>query len=111
LRKRVLQKNIIIRLECGARQGAVDISASTDDTFTDLTTHESERIVSPDDVQSFIHVPTSPEKDAMEGHSLVRHTLDQPGIRVSTGSVVDFRLKDHLREMPQDGRAHSGHDR
>jgi adenine-specific DNA-methyltransferase len=99
----VLQENIIIRLERGSQQGPVTVSVSTDDTFSDLITHEHpfERIVFPDDPERFIHVPTSPEKNALELFPSIRYTLADLGINVSTGPVVDFRLKPHLRDMPE----------
>jgi tRNA1(Val) A37 N6-methylase TrmN6 len=99
----VLQENIIIHLERGGRQGSVTVSTSTDDTFTDLATHEHpfNRIVFPADCERFIHVPTSPEKNAIELSSSVCHSLMDLGIKVSTGPVVDFRLKAHLRAMPE----------
>ena len=98
----VLQENVIIRLERGGQQGPVAISTSTDDTFSDLITHEYpfERIVFPDDSERFIHVPTSPEKNAIELSPAIRYTLADLGIKVSTGPVVDFRLKEYLRNMP-----------
>ncbi len=98
----VLQENIIIRLERGGRQGSVTVSTSTDDTFSDLVCHEHsfERIVFPDDSERFIHVPTSPGKHAIELFPAIRYTLADLGINVSTGPVVDFRLKEHLRDMP-----------
>lgn len=101
----VLQENVIIRLERSGQQGAVTITTSTDDSFTDLATHEHpfDRIVFPDDPERFIHVPTSPEKSAIELSPAVRYTLADLGIKVSTGPVVDFRLKEHLRDMPQEG--------
>jgi len=101
----VLQENIIIRLERGGQQGPVVVSTSTDDFFTDLATHEYpfERIVFPDDPERFIHVPTSPEKNAIELSPAIRHALADLGIEVSTGPVVDFRLKAHLRDMPGPG--------
>ncbi|WP_250507117.1 Eco57I restriction-modification methylase domain-containing protein [Caballeronia sp. GAFFF3] len=101
----VLQENVIIRVERGGQQGPVTITTSTDDTFTDLATHEHpfDRIVFPDDPERFIHVPTSPEKSAIEQSPAVRYTLTELGIKVSTGPVVDFRLKDHLRDMPEEG--------
>ena len=101
----VLQENVIIRLECGGQQGPVTITTSTDDSFTDLASHEHpfDRIVFPDDPERFIHVPTSPAKSAIELSSAVRYTLADLCIKVSTGPVVDFRLKEHLREMPEDG--------
>lgn len=101
----VLQENIIIRLERGGRQGPVTVTTSTDDTFADLARHEHPfaRIVFPDDPERFIHVPTSPEKDALELSGAVRSTLADVGVKVSTGPVVDFRLKEHLRAMPERG--------
>lgn len=101
----VLQENIIIRLECGAPQGPVTVSTSTDDTFTDLVTNEHpfNRIVLPDDTERFIHVPTSTAFGECETSLAVRSSLDDIGIKVSTGPVVDFRMKDHLRAMPGTG--------
>lgn len=101
----VLQENIIIRLERGGKQGPVMVSTSTDDTFTDLATHEYpfDRIVFPDNTERFIHVPTSPKRSAIELSPAIRYTLAELGIQVSTGPVVDFRLKTHLRHMPGPG--------
>ncbi|HAX4451972.1 TPA: SAM-dependent methyltransferase [Escherichia coli] len=101
----VLQENIIIRLERDGQQGPVTVTTSTDDTFADLVTHEHpfDRIVFPDDPERFIHVPTSPEKNAIELSEAIRSTLGDLGIKVSTGPVVDFRLKEHLRDMPGEG--------
>lgn len=98
----VLQENIIIHLERNGEPGPVTVSASTDDTFFDLVSHQHpfERIVFPDDPERFIHVPESPEMNAIELSESVRYSLDDLGIKVSTGPVVDFRLKEHLRDMP-----------
>lgn len=101
----VLQENIIIRLERDGQQGPVTVSTSSDDTFADLVAHEHpfDRIVFPDDLERFIRVPTSTEKSAIELSEAVRCTLADLGIKVSTGPVVDFRLKEHLRDMPREG--------
>lgn len=101
----VLQENIIIRLECGGQQGPVTVSTSTDDTFADLVTNEHpfDRIVFPDDPERFVHVPTTTEKSAIELLPSVRYSLADIGLKVSTGPVVDFRLKAHLRAMPEPG--------
>ena len=101
----VLQENVIIRLERSGQQGPVTITTSTDDSFTDLVTHEHpfDRIVFPDDSERFIHVPTTTEKSAIELSPAVLYTLADLGIKVSTGPVVDFRLKEHLRDMPEEG--------
>lgn len=101
----VLQENVIIHLERGGEQRAVTVTTSTDDSFTDLITHQHpfDRIVFPDDTERFIHVPTSPDKSTIELSPAVRYTLTELGIKVSTGPVVDFRLKEHLRDMPEEG--------
>ncbi|EAA8037539.1 Eco57I restriction-modification methylase domain-containing protein [Salmonella enterica] len=102
---KVLQENIIIRLERGGQQGLVTVTTSTDDSFSDLTTREQQfdRIVFPDDPERFIHVPTTTEKNAIDLSLAVRHSLSDIGVKVSTGPVVDFRLKAHLRKMPEVG--------
>ncbi|TCT24322.1 Eco57I restriction-modification methylase [Thiobaca trueperi] len=101
----VLQENIIIRLERGGQQGPVTVTTSTDDSFSDLTTHEHpfDRIVFPDDPERFIHVPITTDKSTIELSPAVRYSLVDLGIKVSTGPVVDFRLKAHLRDMPGPG--------
>jgi len=102
---KVLQENIIIRLERGGQQGPVTVTTSTDNTFADIATNEHpfERIVFPDDSERFIHVPTTIEKSIIELSPAVRYTLADLGIKISTGPVVDFRLKEHLRDMPEAG--------
>ena len=105
----VLQENIIIRLERGGLQGPVTVSTSTDDSLGDFESHEYpfDRIVLPNDIEGFIHVPTSPEEnlDAADPQSAFRYLLADIGVSVSTGPVVDFRLRDYLRDMPAPGTA------
>lgn len=101
----VLQENVIIRLERGGQPGPVTITTSTDDSFTDLAAHEHpfDRIVFPDAPERFIHVPTTTEKSIIELSPAVRYTLADLGIKVSTGPVVEFRMKKQLRDMPEEG--------
>lgn len=101
---KVLQENIIIRLERCGQQGPVTVSTSTDDTFVDLRTCEQpfEQIVSPHNPQRFIHVPMTSE-GAVALNSAVRCTLFDLGVNVSTGPVVDFRLKKYLHKVPRKG--------
>ena len=101
----VLQENLILLLECGGVQGEISISTSTDDHFDDYVVHAHpfERVVFPDDPERFIHVPTSPEWGAIELSSAFTYLLADIGVDVSTGPVVDFRLKEHLRDMPEPG--------
>lgn len=101
----VLQENVIILLEHEGLQGDVTVTTSTDDRFADLATqvYPFDRIVPPDDPERFIHVPTTLERSILEHSKAIRFSLDEIGIRVSTGPVVDFRLKEHLRDMPEPG--------
>ncbi|MEY3759453.1 MAG: hypothetical protein RIR39_944 [Pseudomonadota bacterium] len=101
----VLQENIILLLERGGQQGDVMVTTSTDDSFSDLATHTYpfNRIVFPNDSERFIHVPTSPGSNVIELSSAIRSSLEDVGVKVSTGPVVDFRLKEYLREMPEQG--------
>ena len=101
---KVLQENIIIRLERSGQQGSITVSTSTDDTFTDLNTHKYpfNQIVCPDDSERFIRVPSSPESNTKLA-PIICHALPDLGINVSTGPVIDFRLKAYLRDMPEAG--------
>jgi len=101
----VLQENVIIRLERAGSQGNVTISNSGDETFADLSTHEHpfDRIVFPDDPEQFIHVPTSLGRNAIELAPEIRFSLQDIGISVSTGPVVDFRLLEHIQQKPTTG--------
>lgn len=98
----VLQENVIVVLECGAAQNNVTVSTSTDDSFFDLTEYDCsfDRIVLPGDTERFIRIPTSPERNALELSSSIGCSLADLGISVSTGPVVDFRLRPYLRDMP-----------
>lgn len=101
----VLQENVIVLFERDGQQGDVIVTTSTDDSFADLVrhTHRFNRIVFPDDCERFIHVPTSQQRNALELSTAIRCSLEDVGIKVSTGPVVDFRMKEHLCEMPEVG--------
>lgn len=101
----VLQELVIIRLDRGTRQGKVTITTSSDENFTDMEEHQYEfkQIVFPFDPERFIHIPISPEHDNLESSGTITYMLEDIGIKVSTGPVVDFRLKTHLRYMPELG--------
>jgi adenine-specific DNA-methyltransferase len=95
----VLQENIIIHLQKGVPQQDVLISKSSDRDFDNLTSElvEFARIVHPEDKERFIRIPNKAGQDAIELLSANTCTLQQLGIAVSTGPVVDFRLKTHQR--------------
>lgn len=100
----VLQENIIIKLVRGAAQGSVTVSTSTDNSFADYAEkqHEFVRIVFPDNSDQFIHIPTGDDEQLLERPSF-GHTLSDLGLTVSTGPVVDFRLREDLRADPEAG--------
>lgn len=101
----VLQENVIIMLERGGPPGDVIVSNSTDDNFTDLMiyTYAFDHIVFPNDQEQFIHIPASPRPNIIEKIPAIQYSLDDLDLQVSTGPVVDFRLKNHLCNIPKPG--------
>jgi len=102
----VLQENVIILLEKGSKQGSVKISYSTDDSFNDLKEffYSFKEIVSPFDCESFINIPVlsdSNNSNSLSEKLKFNNSLKEIGLEISTGPVVDFRLKEHLRQMPE----------
>ena len=98
----VLQENVIVKLVRGKPQGPVTVSTSSDTGFTDLQSnvYPFAEIVHNGDAEQFIHVPTAPTHGGLDDVALAERSLDELGLAVSTGPVVDFRLKDFLRERP-----------
>ena len=98
----VLQENIIIKLVRGAEQGVITVSTSTDDSFADYDEkqHTFARIVFPDDADQFIHIPTGNDEQLLE-RAAFGHSLADLGLTVSTGPVVDFRLREDLCADPE----------
>lgn len=103
----VLQENVIIHLEKGGQQTAVTISTSTDDKFEDVVVRQEQfdRIVHPDDPEKFIHIPSKSIKRLAKRSAWVSHSLSDLGLKISTGPVVDYRLKNYLIKLPQNGNA------
>lgn len=101
----VLQENVIMKLVRGGKQGDVTISISTDDSFSDYIEHiyPFEKIVQPNDIEKFIYINTSNEETLIERYPSVCYSLEELDIEVSTGPVVDFRVKENLRQMPEEG--------
>jgi len=97
----VLQENVIIHLVKSKVQSDVSVSTSHDAAMLD---YEKRRIpftqiVKPEDTESFIHIPTL---DVDTTTRLFRHTLNDLGIAVATGPVVDFRVKSDWLAEPDD---------
>lgn len=61
-------------------------------------------MVYPGDEQMFVHIPTAETVSILgAAKGAFDHSLDDLGLGVCTGPVVDFRLKDSLRAMPEPG--------
>jgi adenine-specific DNA-methyltransferase len=103
----VLQENVIVKLVRGKKQGKVTITTASDTAFSDLQAHDYpfSEIVREEDEQKFIHVPVAPSHSGQDGVPLAKRSLEEIGIEVSTGPVVDFRLREFLRESPGQGTA------
>ena len=101
----VLQENIIIMLQKGAHQGDVEISHSKDESLKDIQSHfvPFVDIVNPADPEMFINIPPHDDKFGAENLQGFQSTLQDIDIQVSTGAVVDFRVKDYLRMNPEIG--------
>jgi adenine-specific DNA-methyltransferase len=100
----VLQENIILRAERTSLPPAtVEISSSRGDLADSVRSRLLPRaeIVQPDDPQAFIRLPASDtEHAAIASLAGITGTLADLGLKVSTGKVVDFRARDHLRADP-----------
>ena len=101
----VLQENVIIKLvkEVPAKHQVI-ISFSTDGTFEDYSEFScvSDEIVEDEDKERFIRIPESSKNNSIAQNSNVNSTLQSLNLSVSTGPVVDFRVKPYLSQMPQE---------
>jgi len=103
----VLQENIIFHAVKGRHQPReMTVSSSSGEQGDDITetVFPFAEIVHPHDAERFIHIPST------TGHATAKETMDglsaslaSLGVTVSTGRVVDFRLKDSLRKEPEIG--------
>ena len=108
----VLQENIIIHLIKDGKQKDVLITSSPNSGFhfddysktvtaEDMTTRTVPftSIVQPKDKQQFIHIAANNRDQLIiDQLSVFTSSLTDVGLQVSTGPVVDFRLKDDLRK-------------
>jgi adenine-specific DNA-methyltransferase len=96
----VLQENVILNaLKDYARPSSVVVSSTEDAQDELISSHEIRYsdIIDPNDRKQFIHIPTTATNQ--EFSTLVKglqFTLSELGLSVSTGPVVDFRLKEDL---------------
>lgn len=103
----VLQENIIFHAVKGRKQpDDVMISSSSGEHGGAICqrTFPFAQIVHPRDTEKFIHIPSAEghaaAKETMDG---LHSTLDSLGVTVSTGRVVEYRLRDDLRAKAEAG--------
>ncbi len=101
----VLQENVVFRVERSRTQTSrvqIEWSASGELQDTERREVPFSQVVRSGDADAFIHI--APDEWDSRIASLVRAlrgSLEKLGLRVSTGRVVDFRVKDFLRAEPQ----------
>lgn len=104
----VLQESLILHAVKGARKGPVLITSSSGPGDDLLLTRELgyDQVVRPDDPERFIHVaPDELSRQVADRIGRFRATLPDLGLSVSTGRVVEFRARGHLRQLPGEGTA------
>jgi adenine-specific DNA-methyltransferase len=103
----VLQENIIFHAVKGRNQPSeIVVSSSSGMGGDDVseTVFPFTEIVHPRDAEKFIHIPsTAGHTSAKEIMDSLTTTLASLGLSVSTGRVVDFRLKHAIRKEPENG--------
>jgi len=102
----VLQENIIVHAVKAGEKGDVLVSASQGPAGESMTLHSVnyEQVVRPDDPDLIIHLATSEmDQFVLDRLAVFDHTLENLSVEVSTGRVVDFRVRELLRSDPQPG--------
>lgn len=102
----VLQENVIIHATKEKQNGKTTWITSSDtpsDPVFSTRTVRPEEIIQPGDRDYFIHiVPDELEQSLAEFADRFTSSLEDLGIAVSTGRVVDFRAADYLRNKESD---------
>lgn len=105
----VLQENIILHaVRSDDRGGSVLITSNTSPRDPDIVQREVPHaaVVDPTDPESFLHiVPDEISAAIARQVAGFRAALVDVGVSVSTGRVVDFRAKEHLRKEVREGCA------
>ena len=113
----VLQENVIIHAVKGAKPAKVEISASAGADFekdlissqyvvSDMTCRELDydSVVRSDDPNKFVRIISNgAEQSIVDRMAHFTSTISELGLEVSTGPVVDFRVKEFLVTHPEQG--------
>lgn len=102
----VLQENAIVHAEKGGAVTPIRVTTSNGPDDEGLATREvpADEFIRPDDPEAVVHVVPD-ETDARIGEAVraLPCTLQDLGVTVSTGRVVDFRAKDRLHAEARSG--------
>ncbi|MCK4394864.1 Eco57I restriction-modification methylase domain-containing protein [Candidatus Bipolaricaulota bacterium] len=105
----VLQENVIFHAVRGERKPErVRVSSSEGIDFDKSTSRSVpyRHVVLPGDRDAFIRLVANDADDrVMEKMGAFTTSLVKLGVDVSTGRVVDFRAREYLRPLPEDGTA------
>lgn len=98
----VLQENVIFHARKGAARGRVVLSTSAGpDAPIEARDVSHAAVVDPADPSAFIHLAMSKEDEGIARRMRrLTSSLADLGLEVSTGRVVDFRAREHLRGEP-----------
>lgn len=98
----ILQETIVIHAIKGAKPNTVLISSSYGLDDEALRSHETSygHIIRSEDPDLVVHIPLESVDSLRLRMGSVNHALKDINIGVSTGSVVDFRNREHLRMVP-----------
>ena len=103
----VLQENIIFHALKGRNQPARIVISSSSGESKSIVVEKIvpfAEVVHSQDTAKFIHIPsTSGHAAAKKAMDNLHSSLASLGLSVSTGRVVDFRVKDALRREPEKG--------
>ena len=97
----VLQETIVFRIARSTRRPLVQIAVSSGTGLDEPRRHEvsADSVVHPADPRMFIRIPEDPAGVVLaEQLGSLPQTLSGLGVTASTGRVVDFRSREHLRE-------------
>ncbi|MEY3402810.1 MAG: hypothetical protein RLZZ86_2426, partial [Cyanobacteriota bacterium] len=103
----VLQENIIFHAaKTEVKPKCIEISINSEqelDNFSEIRLVPYNQVIETNDPEMFIHILTNSLEDAVKVQiDKFSSTLDELGLEISTGQVVDFRLKSSLRNSLDD---------
>lgn len=103
----VLQENVIfraVRERSGTAPVVISSSAGPEDEAVTVREISQAELVTPEDPDLFIRVaPDELDRSVAERVGAFAATLADLGLSASTGRVVDFRAREHLRAEPGEG--------